>query len=379
MLRMDAVYKSWCRRFALSVLAVLCGLLVFPGAFANDKKEDQAAAQALLGRAARVTNLEATGAAPFLLVAKTSWTQYGKTTDGQFALAWQAPDRYRRETTLAGFFEAEVVAGNALYRTRNLEYIPLAMVRPAALLKVASTFTNWPRTEMKMETDPPPKGLAGTSHFLCIAAVTEFNRASVRHVACFDNATGAPLIEQQQLSSGGTETITYADYAPVNGKQFPRSIKYEDSVGVRGDVEITKIAATASFPDATFQQPAQSIEQLWCAAPKVINAPTPSWAFDNWLKWGPEPEREWTPGRALQLDEPVAFVAVNAKGKVQSAVLLDDPPNARERTAVSLMRKDSFPVQACGKEPVPYEALVRLIRTSEHLLNGQIVERPLTN
>lgn len=230
-----------------------------------------------------------------------------------------------------------------------------------------------------MESGPPPKELASASHFLCMSAATELNRASVRHVACFDNATGAPLIEQQQLSSGGTETITYADYASVNGKELPRSIKYADSAGVHGEVEITKLEATAGFPDTTFQQPAQSIEQPWCAAPKVINAPTPSWAFDNWLKWRPEPARNWTSGPALQLDEPVAFVAVNAKGKIESAVLLDDSPSAREKIAVSLMRNDRFPVEACGTVPIPYEAVVRLIRTSEQLLNGQIVERPLTN
>lgn len=354
---------------ALGTLAILCATIVFPGAFANDKKEEQAAAQALLDRAVKVTNLQAAGGVPFLLVAKTSWVQGGKTTNGQFALAWQAPDRYRRETMFPGFIEVDVIASDALYRTRNLGYIPLAMIRPAELLQVPSTFTNWPKSEMKMETGPPPKELAGASHFLCISAVTEFYRASVRHVGCFDNATGTPLIEQQQLSSGGTETLIYADYASVNGKEFPRTIKYEDSAGVHGEVEITKLDAVASFPDTTFQQPAQSVKQPWCAAPTALNASMPSWAFDNWL--------EWAPGPNPQLDEPLAFVAVDAKGKVQNVVLLVDSPNAGEEAAVSLMRKDKFPLQACGKTTVPYETVVRLMRTSEQLVF--IEDRPLTN
>lgn len=111
--------------FHLRLAVLICALsgvsanLCVRAALANDKKsEDAQAAQALLDKASKVTNIEAAGAQPFLLIAKTSWTQYGKTTDGQFALAWQAPNRCRRETTLSGFLEAVVVNGSVLYRTR---------------------------------------------------------------------------------------------------------------------------------------------------------------------------------------------------------------------------------------------------------------------
>jgi len=354
----------------IGVFGVFAANLLVQSAVANDKKsEDAQAAKALLDKASKVTNIEAAGAQPFLLVAKTSWTQYGKTTDGQFALAWQAADRYRRETTLPGFLEAVVVHGNVLYRTRNIDFIPLAAFRPAALIDVPHTFTAWPTKEMKIDNGSP-KQLSGATNFRCVSAVTEFMRASVRHIACFDNSTGVPLLEQQQFSSGGEETLTYTDYVPLNASEFPRHVKYEDSTGAQGEVEVVKLEAVTSFPDSTFQRPAQSTEQPWCATPQASNAPATDWVTDNWL--------EWRSGLTVQLEEPVAFVTVDAKGDVRNVALFGELPDANGRAAVSTIRKDKFAVKTCGGTAVPYETIVRLIRTRSR---GPvfIVEKPLTN
>lgn len=341
---------------------VFIGILAFSmnvalqNAFGNDKQSEEAA-KALLKRAAEITSLQAAGARPFLLVAKTSWTQYGKTTNGQFAMAWQAADRYRREATLPGFLEAVVVSGNMLYRSRNAEYIPLAALRPASLVGVADEFREWPTSEIKLYTGTPPKQLAGTSNYSCISSVTQFPRASVQHLACFDNSTGVPLVEQEQLPAA-VATTTYDNYAFANGVQFPRKIEYNDTTGVRGEIEITKLEAVTSFPESTFQRPDQSTEQAWCADPTKQQAPERTWGMDEWLKWNPGP--------MVRLNEPMVFVSVNVKGDVQSLALLDDSANRGEREAASMIRRDKFPVWTCGEKAIPYETVVRLMRTQPY-------------
>lgn len=261
----------------IAALALSISLSVSVGS-TNDKQSEERA-QAILKKAADVTNIEAQGAQPFLLVARTSWTQFGKTTEGQFAQAWQAPSRFRRETTLPGFIEAVVAAGDVLYRTRNADFIPLGAIRPVALLQVSAQVAHLTTNHLRIE-DPP-----STSSIQCISAVTEFNRASVQHVVCVDPATGAPLSEQNKFSSGGISRITFTDYSSIGKKQIPLHIKYDDTAGVHGEFKVLKLNAVANFPDTTFQRPAQSIEQPWCAEPQVIDPSLRNQALDNWRKW----------------------------------------------------------------------------------------------
>lgn len=318
--------------------------------FANNKSTR--AAQALLDRARQATNVKATGGEPFLLVATTSWTEHGETTNGQFALAWQAPDRYRREITLPGFFEAEVVAGNVLYRTRNTDFLPLAALRPTSLLEVSQAFANWPTRELKIDAKKLPAQLAGASDFQCISAVTEFPRSSVRHVACFDNQKGVPLIEQERLPNAES-TVTFSNYASLNGKAFPREIRYDDSVGVHGAIEVVKFEPMTNFPEKTFERPAGSTEQVWCADPTVTPVER-GLAMENWLRW--------QPGPILALDDPLVFVAVTAKGSAQKVELLDSSAGKLEKMAASRIWNGRFPVESCDKTAIPYETILHLMR-----------------
>lgn len=334
---------------ALTVSITCCGRMA-----SGNNKRSQEAAQALLKKAAEVTDIQTPGGHPFQLVAKTSWTQYGKTTNGQFAMAWQTPESYRREIALPGFIEAALFVGSAVYRTRNVDYMPLAALRPVSLFQVSSAFTHWPTTDLNIDVGEPPRPLAAASNYRCVSAVTEFNRASIRHVACFDQTTGVPLLSQDHLSSGGMATITYESYASVGEKEFPRDIKYEDTNGVHGEFQIVQLDTVSSFPDSTLQRPAQSLEQSWCAEPTVVDPPQRDQALDNW--------RKWTPGPMVVLDDPLVFVTVNGKGEVQNSVLLDNSSSRDQRTAASRVRRGKFPVEMCGTKAIPYETVIHLMR-----------------
>ena len=334
-----------------SIAPCAIALAAFAAPSASAKNKNSQAAQALLDKAVKVTDIQAAGGQPFLLIAKTSWTQYGKTTNGQFALAWESASHYRREITLPGFVEAIVTEGGTLYRTRNVDFVPLAALRSASLLEVSQAFKNWPTNEMKIDEQPPTR-LGGASDFRCISAVTEFPRSSVRHVACFDNTKGVPLIEQERLPSAES-TVTFSGYIQLNDNLFPRVIRYDDTAGVHGAVEVVKLEAVANFPQKTFEPPARSIEQAWCTDPKVTQ-PEHSPAQDNWLRW--------EPGPIVALDDPLVFMSVSAKGAAQNVVLLDESAGKLEKMAASRMWKGRFAVETCGKTSIPYETVIHLMR-----------------
>lgn len=334
----------------VSVFIALCAVaLTVATLSASAKNKKSEAAQTLLNRAVKVTDIQAAGSQPFLLIAKTSWTQYGKTTNGQFALAWQSPSHYRREMTLPGFVEATVVDGDVLYRARNVDFVPLAALRSASLLGISESLKRWPTDHLKIVG--PPSTTQAIPNYQCVSAMTEFNRASIQHFLCVDRTTGVPLSEEDKFSSGGTSMTTYRDYSSIRGQQFPLDIEYQDSAGAHGEFRIVTLNAVANFPKSTFQRPAQSIAQQWCAEPQVIDPLQRNWGLNNW--------RKWNAGPMVVLDDPLVFVTVSAKGQVQEAVLLGDSSNA-DKEAVARLRRDSLPVEKCRAEPIPYEIVLTL-------------------
>lgn len=316
----------------------------------NDKSTDEAEAHALLDQGNKLTSIESAGSSPFLLIAKTTWTEGGKTTNGQMALAWQAVDRYRYEQTLPGFVQATVVAGNVLYRSRNADYVPFAAYQPDGMLHMWDLWKRWPKERQMLDPASAPKELTTKTNFICVTAKTELQRYSIRHVACFDKATGVPLIEQEILPSG-VGTTTYSNYGSVGDKQFPREITYKDPLGSSGEVTITTLNATAGFPESTFHRPAQSTEEPWCENPN--QGPMENRRFANDL-WGAR--SRYVP----RFDDPRLFLSVNTKGNVQKAIVIDHANLSGLREYVSFIRQQTFPVETCGTQRIPYETVLQL-------------------
>src|SRR5690348_14097709 len=100
------------RWFSLFACVFLLTALA-PSAPAKDKKQDKkaekAAAEALLDKAAALTNIESAGSQPFVYIATANWTANGKTLEGQYGVAWQQVDRYRKQIASPGYLQTEVV------------------------------------------------------------------------------------------------------------------------------------------------------------------------------------------------------------------------------------------------------------------------------
>lgn len=345
------------RWFASLLCAALLATLAFvPSATAKDKKEGKkteiAAAEALLDKAAKLTNIEAADGQSFTLLADTTWTEGGKTVSGQIGLAWQARERHREEVTFPGFLETTVVANNELRRLRSTAYVPLEEMHWLQMLQFWYQMNDWGKKKAKIDNSAPPKELAALSNISCVTAAYEIGRDTLHRRACFDTASGRLLLLQQRVDKE-VVTQTFSSYGTLGNKEFPFEISYQDTAGARGEVRIAKLNAVGAFPASTFQLPAPATVHAWCATPTLKGLQEPDFAADNFLRW--------LPGRRpVHLTDPYVFVIVGVKGDVQNSFLFDSNPNLGEQSAFSTIRKETFPIELCGTQPISYEFFMRL-------------------
>lgn len=344
--------------------AVFSSLLSLCTLSANDKKAEQAEAQALLDRAATLTNIEAAGSQPFVLIANTSWIENGKTTNGRFGIAWQQMDRYREQIAFPGFMQTEVVSNGKLYRARNAGYLPLLAIHWLGMFPIWNAWESLPvsdpvrsiwtagsRTNLKVDSGPAPKELASTANFTCVAGTRALPRDIVESTECFDNSTGLPLFFQQRWANN-TLTYVFSDYTSVGEKRFPREITYADSAGERGEMKASRLSVFTTFADAEFQPEPNSKAETWCAEPTFVDQVKGKWPYDE--------ARRWIMPRLPALDDPYLFVTVNAKGGVDKVFFDGFSPNSLQKSGADRVYGDQLPIKYCGKQAIPYEMVDRL-------------------
>ncbi|HLW83377.1 MAG TPA: hypothetical protein VKS20_15165 [Candidatus Acidoferrales bacterium] len=320
----------------------------------KDKKAEQAEAQALLDKAAALTNIEAPGSQPFVYIANTSWTENGKTTKGLFGVAWQRVDRYREQIAFPGFMQTEVVSGDKLYRARNTEPMQLLAMRWLSMFPVWNHLGNRPKKGPTISSAHPPKELANAKNFACVTAtVADTGIETAKLTVCFDNSTGLPLLSQQRYGDN-TVTQAFSNYAALGDKYFPREITYADSAGNRGEMKASRLDVFTTFAESTFQPPPNSMALPWCAQPTFKNPLANDPVFMHIQKW--------IPAEIPDLNEPYIFIMVNSKGRVQKVFFMGTPPNFQEQDAANDVYGSQLPIKYCGKEAIPYETFLQLGR-----------------
>src|SRR5690348_14337196 len=257
------------RWFSLFACVFLLTALA-PSAPAKDKKQDKkaekAAAEALLDKAAALTNIESAGSQPFVYIATANWTANGKTLEGQYGVAWQQVDRYRKQIASPGYLQTEVVLKNTLYRSRNFKSPPLVTTRWDGMFALRTLFSDWPEKKLKIDRSHPPEELRNLANFTCVVSETSGGIESYERLACVDDLTGLPLLYRAKYG-GNTITRVFSDYANLGDKNFPRDITYFDSTEARGELKATRLEVFTAFGDSIFQPESGSTAEPWCADP----------------------------------------------------------------------------------------------------------------
>lgn len=340
-----------------------------PCVFAKNKenrKAAQAEAQALLEKAATLTNIQAAGSEPFVFVANTSWTREGKTTKGLFGVAWQQVGRYREQIAFPGFMQTEVVSNQKLYRARNLPYVPIVVMRWQSMFGVWTKWKNWPEKSLKIDNRHPPRELAKGKNFTCVTGAKVLPLDTIDYTGCLDNATGLPLLFQQRWRASRF-TYTFSDYAALGDEHFPQRITYEDSAGREGEMTATRLSVFTNFADSTFQPAPNSTEETWCAEPKFKN-PLGFWEMMSpdrlALSMSPVPNLRdplaLMAGIVPSLKDPLVFLVVSAKGRVEKAYPGSSDPPRLKRALSGMHYNPGFPIKYCGKEAIPYEVFIQV-------------------
>lgn len=339
---------------SLTCVSLLVVTILAPSASATAKKNktaQQIEAQALLDKAATLTDIEAAGSQPFVYIANANWTTNSKTTTGLFGVAWQTVDRYREQISVRRFTQMEIVLKDTLYRTRNLESPPLLTERWHGMFELHGLFKDWPR-KLKIEASRPPKELAGTANFTCVTADTGIGVETVERIACFDNPTGLPILSRTHYGDN-VVTRTFSDYATLGEKHFPREITYSDSIGDHGELKSSRLEVFTAFADSTFQPAPGSKSEPWCAEPTFKN-PLKDDAVFLFMQQQP------IPFKGPDLDDAYAFVTVSAKGRAEKVFFVGKPSNFVENNMANRLYSAQFLIKSCGQQPIPYEMFVHL-------------------
>ena len=238
-------------------------MFAFPLAAAphKNKKLSSTEIQAILHRAKKLTDIEAPGSPPFTLIANARYTLGDTTTVGTLGISWSAPDLFRREFSLPGFHEVELVSGGKLYRLRDTNYLPYAVRHWLTMIRVTENLYIGSHPHMLKPKDFPQQWAARPDVY-CFRAKT----FGEQNTLCLDRSTNEALSLDRKWG-GKSESWSFKDYGSAGGIRFPRRIAVRDWLGFHGEIDIQKIAAVQKFAANEFTPLAGAVALPWCEHP----------------------------------------------------------------------------------------------------------------
>jgi len=318
-------------------LVALCLILFLGGmaAGALPKEKHNEEVQALFERAHTVSDLEVEGGAPFRLAALVYARVVGGLVAGNYVRVWQAQDRWRDELTFPRYKQVRGSTESVMWRQRNTNHQPLPVIQ--FLQGLTPTEPRDPGVGRKLtiaeglELVNPPKCVKLESS---LAGLPE----SVKREWCFDTTSG--VLTRQNWNDWDTHW-EYVDYAPWNGKQYPRQINIVQD-GERVVEARIRVMDAPTFDPASFAIPDDA--EKW---PRCESAKPPRVASSDRLLLG-------GPRGARRVLTPV-MVEVGADGHVQDVTVLRPLPDAERehRLFIDLKQRWKFQPATCGKEPMP--------------------------
>jgi len=246
-------------------MLIALGISACPLAAAPHKNKKlspaEAQAQALLDEAKALTDIEAPGRPPFVMIANVRYTLGDTTTAGKLGISWSASDLFRREFSLPGFHEVEVISGGKLYRLRDTEYLPYAVRHWSTMIHVTENLYVGTHPHMLKPKDFP-RQWAGRPDVYCLRA----KAFDEQNTLCLDRSTNEALSLDRKFGNN-SESWSFKDYGSTGEIRFPHRIAVHDWLGFQGEIDIQKIAAVQKFAANEFTPLAGAAGLPWCGHP----------------------------------------------------------------------------------------------------------------
>lgn len=218
--------------------------------------------ETLFERARALSELEVEGGTPFRLEASVFERAPGAVIVGHYFRVWQSQHRWRDELMFARYSQVRVNTESAMWWRRDSNHQPLSVVQ---LLQGLSL--SLPRKLVEGWRWTIEEQQEGRSAMKCVKCRRsgEMVAEPVTHEWCFDSGSG--VLARQTWSDWDT-TWEYLDYAPWNGKRYPRQINILQGGERVVEARITELVDEPNPEPATFVAPEDAEE--WPRCEKVL-------------------------------------------------------------------------------------------------------------
>jgi TonB family protein len=315
----------------LSIRTFVVMLLLALSCLAKDDKQQQA--EALFARAAQVQGIEVAGAPPFQLrMSFQVVLAQGPPIDGDFLLIWAAPDKWRTELNYPNFNEVRFGGPGKLSWLRSTPLWPATLMLPD--LRSVAAPKMFPDERVKKLGQITRKG----ARLTCVLLERP---EKLQRSACFDNATGAMVIEHKPDA-----TFEYSEFAPFADKSFPRTLTVRTPTRNLA-VRLEELTAIPAPDDAMFKPPGDAEE--WPACEGMVPV--------KLLKGGSPP---WPKGHYGEPASVLLSLVVEADGKVSKSRVADSGGPDFDAAALAEIKKWRFRPAMCGNTPERQQVTVEV-------------------
>lgn len=324
-------------RRAIFAVATFVQLLVGGAAYAADKQQE---ADALISRAASLTNLNAADQTAFRLA--LSWkilTLGSGPTNGNFILNWNGPTQWRQEMGFPGFFQIEVGDGQQIWTKRNLDFFP----KPAFQLQTLLG-NLWHLGKLK---DEKVKNISTKSeHRLKLKCVELQGGYSISRTLCF--ADSGELLEAS--ISHPQASYKYSDYFAFRDKRFPRTVRVTAGGSAVIETAVEELVSQANPRMETFAAPSGAIASPMCLGDremKLVHRVRPAY---------PEAAR-----RAHTQGTVSLYVLIDRNGSVTKPKVIQSAGVLLDQAAMDAVKQWKYDPPTCGGQNASMEADISVV------------------
>ncbi len=299
-------------------------------------------AEKLLARAREASDLQTQGNPPFRFRGRVwlSGLQEGP-LEGSYLWVWAAPGKWRVEIQAGHYEELTVCAQDKVWRRRILPYQPYRVYQLEQLLSLAA--------RLKLA---PQENVVEVGEREWHGARWDYLQTQEKNGGrefWFDRATGV-LVREKYDSLEDMSAYEYADYAPVGGKLFPRSLRLVQFGKLVAEVEAEEVAAIPEPPPGLFNPPEKAESSPHCDSPeppKSLTAPRP-----------PYPRRAW---RARTVGVARAYVVVGPDGLVHHSTVVRTPGEEFSAAVQKTLPRWRFRPATCHGMPVEFSMFLDFV------------------
>jgi len=256
LMRTDEIaLRVWVGAAAI-LLSVACG------AFGQGKSEapSKDEAQALLQRAAKVTNLRATDSTPFhLLVKAKSFGEEGEIVEGHYELWWKTSDHWSSRIEWANNAELDVTDNNRIWKQGEDTHL----VESRRLWHVLD-FSGELKSSAEGKLGKVKPGKLDGQAVVCVqiqwsAPFVSTNLPSGRTL-CVESVSGLPL-----KFDTGVSRLELGEFMAFGEKRFPKTLRLVNRGKTIMEVQVESLAELDPTKLEAFSVPVGAASFPWCS------------------------------------------------------------------------------------------------------------------